>query len=75
MSIFWKITAIALVWILVLAWNKYVIQVIVVKVVKVVRMNPKNSWLARKKVIIKKTFQIFFLIFCVLFTVSMVISK
>ncbi|RKN81039.1 hypothetical protein [Ulvibacterium marinum] len=72
MSIFWKIIAIVLVWILVLAWNKYVIQEMVEKVV---RMNPKNSWLASKKEIIKKAFQVFFLIFCVLFTASMVISK
>nr|WP_298931032.1 hypothetical protein [uncultured Allomuricauda sp.] len=72
MSIFWKIIAIALVWISVLAWNKYVIQEMVEKVV---RMNPKNNWLGKKKEIIKKAFQIFFLTFCILFTVSMVISK
>jgi len=72
MSIYWKIILVILVWISVSAWNKYVVRRMVAKVVK---MNPNNDWLSRKHVVIKNSFQGFFWVFCVLFTIAMVFSK
>ena len=72
MSLHWKIILVVLVWISVFAWNKYVIQIMVSKVV---RMNPKNNWLARKQEVVKTSFQAFFWMFYVLFTIAMLVSK